>query len=365
MIRLLTISALFSVSFAVTGIARAAETDRTGPEIAFRGYADADVYSDFGTLNRFRHTPGLEIDLRTILTFNPRLRGVVHTTMTDGAVPAQGSGAAVPRLRYDGAEVHWLPGESMILLAGDLRAGTGYFHYYRNKRTAAVVGEHSVRGVGVRNGGMLVHAGLAADTSGTPGAWSVFGRWNFPIHADMTWTPSARYTGGIPGATPFELGLSFEGLLKGYSDAFRISGHAGIHYWNPDVDPGMTLLIEPRYTIDAYFLSLMFFYHEKGEVPAPNSTRQTLTREPLDDLILYAEPGMSLNETFAVGLPLEFHNESLTSGGNESFWMVPTLYIYPGPGPEWWVWGRVEKPLRSGSTGHPRFALGSEFFFNF
>ena len=336
--------------------------DAPSRRLHFSGSVDADVSSDFGTLDRARHLTGLEADLSTHVIFSPTLYGVVRTTMRDGHVPRHGSGNTWSSLDFDGAQVNWKPGAKTVVMVGDLVAGTGYYQYARYKRTAAVIGEHSVRGAGFRYGNILVHAGMAVDTVGENGDWSVFAKWTRTMTEGMTWSPSFRYTGGIRGASPFELGISFDGSFDQILD---VRAHAGMNYWNPDTDPGSVFLVEPRYVYDRYFFAGTFLYSDKGEVPSPNAARFTGTWNPVDDVILQIEPGMVLDRNFSAGLSFEFRNARMGAHRDESLWLIPTLYAIPAPGAEWWVWSGLEKPLAPGRAGHPRLALGSEIFFSF
>ena len=333
-------------------------------KIGFSGYVDGDFASNFGTdFSNPTHTSGLEADLTTTVTFSPRLSAFIYTTLNDGAVPSQGAGNTWDDLNFDGVQVNWRYTKATTLMIGDLTSGSGYFNYYRNKRTAAIVSEDKVRGAGFRNGGLMVQTGANPDTTlgGTKG-WSTYAEWRRPINSVMTWMPSARYTAGIEDAWPFELGVTFEG---NFENTFKINAHFGMKYWNNEVDAGSVVLIEPSYIYDRYSVSGTFFFNDDGEVPAPNTVQQTVTRAYADNVLLYVEPAYSLNKNFSVGLPLEFHNINLNAGRDESLWMVPTLYVYPAQGAEWSVWAKVTKPLLSGTDGYPYYGAGSEISFRF
>jgi hypothetical protein len=351
---------LIGLTFLLAGEASAQAPRR---RIGFSGYVDGDFSTAFGSdLSNPAHTTGLEADLTTTVTFSPRLSAFLYTTLNDGAVPSQGAGNTWDDLNFDGVAVHWRYTRATTVMMGDLTSGSGYFSYYRNKRTAAIVGEERVRGAGFRNGGLQVHTGVSQDSTGNTENWSTYVEWKRPINSVMTWMPSVRYTAGMDGAWPFELGVTFEGRFE---QQLRVNAHFGMNYWNNDRDAGTVVLIEPSYTYDRYSLSATLFYNDKGEVPAPNSVRQTVTGAFLDDLLIYVEPGYTLGQTFAVGLPLEFHNVRLTTGRDESVWVVPTLYVYPAKGAEWTVWAKVIKPVLSGSDGYPDYGAGSEIIFRF
>jgi hypothetical protein len=183
----------------------------------------------------------------------------------------------------------------------------------------------------------------------------------------MTLTPSAKYTAGVPGATPFVGGLSFDGTFG----AVKLSADAAVNYFNTNTDPGITVLVEPTYTHDKFSLATSLFLNEKGDGAkvAPNYPSQTIPGAVLDRMIIYVEPGYALSDRVAIGLPLEYHdapaNNAVALGYDRSLWVVPTLYIYPGSNIQWWIWGQVIKPISGLAGTDPLFFAGSELIFNF
>jgi hypothetical protein len=352
---ILAVAALFSAEAGAQAVQR---------KIGFSGFADGDFTTRFGSdFSAPATTTGLEIDLTTFVTFTPRLSAYLYTTLNDGSVPSEGGAATWDDLNFDGVQVDWRYTKATTLMIGDLKSASGYFNYYGYKRTAASVSERQVRGAGFRNGGLVFHTGATADSNGIVNAWSTYAEWRVPMNTLMTWKPAFRYTAGIPNAHPFELGLTFESRFE---EMLRVNAHFAMNYWDNFYDAGTVLLIEPTYTRGPWTFSSTLWYNDKGEVPAPNSVSHTVSGKPLDDLLIYVEPAYALDRRFSVGLPLEFHNRSLTSGRDESIWAVPTLYAYPAPAAEVRVWTRVEKPLRAPDAGGmPRYAAGSEISFRF
>jgi hypothetical protein len=90
-----------------------------------------------------------------------------------------------------------------------------------------------------------------------------------------------------------------------------------------------------------------------------------LTWKPLDDCILQAEPGMALSPLFSASVSLEYRNASFNVGRDESFWFIPTLYVYPAARAQWQLWTALTKPLVNGDGSAPRVSLGSEIAFTF
>jgi hypothetical protein len=306
------------------------------------------------------------------------LNGVIYTTMTDGVVPAQGADATWAPVRFDGAALNWAYNDDLTLHVGDIIPGVGYFNYYLNKRAAVVVGERALRGVGADWKGLSVATGVsglgATDTSGNPvpaTQWSTFVKYDYALAPNMTLTPAVKQTFAT-GATPVEGGLSFKGSFGEYA----LKADVAANYWSSDYDLGYTLLVEPSWAHDTYTVAATIFYNEKGTKAAPNVPTTTLPspladsvstllrggRATFDDFFVYVEPGMSLGKTFSVGLPLEYHVPSLDADVGNAFWAVPTLYIYPGSGVEWWLWAQGVFPVAGGSAD---LYAGSEIIFRF
>lgn len=337
--------------------------ESTPPELRFNGYVDADFAGD---LRNDSAKTGLEVDLTTTVMLSPRLNAVIYTTMTDGVVPAQGAGATWSPVRFDGAALNWAYTDDLTLHVGDLINGVGYFNYYLNKRAAVVVGEHSVRGVGATWKGLYAATGVASANS-----WSTFVKYDYALGPNATLTPAIKQT-LVSGASPVEGGLSYVGTFGEYA----LKADAAVNYWSHDYDPGYTLLVEPSWASGPYTLSGTVFYNEKGAKPAPNVPTTTLPspaadsvsnllrggRATFDDFFVYVEPGMSLNKTVSVGLPLEYHIPSLDADAGNAFWAGPTLYIYPGAGVEWWIWAQG---VFHAAGGTPDLFAGSELIFRF
>ncbi|HLU70460.1 MAG TPA: hypothetical protein VKZ88_06785 [Fibrobacteria bacterium] len=342
--------------------------------LSFSGLVDADFVSEFGDdFGTLRHITGLKLDLATTVTFSPTVAAVIQTTMNDGAVPAQGAGNTWATVRFDGVTLNWKYGDHTVIHIGDLRPGTGYFNYYRNKHTAVVVGEHALRGVGISRSGWTVATGAtglgATDTAGNPVAssqWSTFARYDYRIAAGVTLTPSLRYTAGVPGATPVVGGLSFDGAFGAFSLSLDLAGN----YYSSSTDPGFTVLIEPAYAGSRFSLSSSFYFNEQGSgIPAPNHPVQTRTGVDLDRAYAYVEPGIAITDLVTLGLALEYHDAhdatAAALGYDESVWVVPALYLHPGAGAQWRIWGQATKPLSGTGSMDPLFFAGSEVVFRF
>jgi hypothetical protein len=383
----------FIAGMLAVGMAHGLTSQATTPTLGFSGYVDADFASSFapGGFKNAKHLSGLEIDLTTTVTFSPKLNAVLYTTMNDGIVPGQGAGRTWDDVNFDGVTLNWLYDAQTTLFIGDIIYGTGYFNYYGNKRSAVVVGEHAVRGVGFTREGLTVSTGAtglgAVDTAGNPvptSQWATFVKYDWSLGANGSngiLTPSAKYIMGVPGATPFVGGLSYDAKFGDIG----LSADVAADYYNADYDPGFTVLVEPSYASGKFSVAGALFYNKKGKNAldsiSPSAPRTTLpvdagegstgSGRTFDDLMVYVEPGMTLSPLYAVGLPVEYHDPSAANaaaqGYDASVWVVPTFYIYPGSAVQWWIWGQIVQPLKAVGTGSKdiRYLAGSELIFRF
>jgi hypothetical protein len=356
----------------------AAGAQAARPSIQFNGTVDADFITSFngGGFADPVHTTGLEIDLTTTVTFSPRLNAVIATTMNDGIVPGQGAGRTWDDVNFDGAQLNWQYSDKTRITVGDITQGVGYFNYYFYKRTAVAIGEHTLRGAGLTRGGFTVASGatdlgrLDSAGAGIPTrAWATFARYDLDLGAGGVLTPSLKYTAGIPGSTLVNAGLSYDAKFGAVTLSTDLAVNA-----DPmaGTDPGFAILVEPAYAAGRFSLASTVFYKKSGSVPSANALTSTLPADagedsklppkPLDDLVVYLEPGLTLSNTYSVGLPLEYH-DATSAADDESVAVVPTFYVYPGSGVQWWLWAGVSVPTAGGAD--PAYTAGSEIIFKF
>jgi hypothetical protein len=349
------------------------------PSIQFNGTVDADFATSFapGGFSDPVHNTGLEIDLTTTVTFSPKLNAVIQTTMNDGIVPAQGAGRTWDDVNFDGVAVNWQYSDKTRITIGDITEGTGYFNYYGNKRSAMVVGEFNLRGASFTRSGFTLSTGatnlgqLDSTGAGIPtNAWATFLKYDLNLGTGGLLTPSLKYTAGIPGSALINAGLSYEATFGSLTLSTDVAVNADA---TGDEDVGYALLFEPGWSSGNFSLAGTVFYKDAGANPAANAPTATLPPDAgegsflpakaLDDVIVYLEPGLTLSKHYAVGLPLEYHDPSTRASNDDYVAVVPTFYVYPGSGVQWWLWAGAAMPLASGSD--PSFRAGSELIFRF
>jgi len=346
------------------------------PSVSFSGYLDSDVWTNFEG-DFFSND---ELDIGMSIGFTEKVSVDVYATVASGSIPAGQGGPGGTRVlgRYvlgtDTVELteeysRWvafafdgisLTYQSSIgtFTVGDLVYQYGGFNYYFYKRSSMITPESFTRGVQYELGGeMLTQKVLVGsadeDTYGDVGG---------ATELSLGESHSVGVVYGIRGsvmrsfedATKIYAGVSYQGAL---GEALSLKLDLG--YQNlPGAERASTfaLLFEPALSLGKFSLALSYY-----QFIDPDDTGENFVGE---DMFVYIEPGVAFTDKFAVGLPLEVHANGAMDAfsDNGQFWVVPTAYIYPTDGVEWWVWGQVVVPFADDDLG---FGLGSEIIVEF
>lgn len=378
----------FLTSQALALVAALALLVHAQPEVSFSGYLDADLWTDFeGTFYANQ-----ELDVGMSLAFAENVSANLYVTMVSGAVPA-GNGRPGDRwvsVLFDGFDITFgTPfGEFAV---GDLVYQYGGFNYYYYKRLSMITPETFTRGIQYSLGTDMFNQMVLVGIADTPDELTetdlptdLENELDIFAASEVTLTETqsvAAYYG-----TRFDVEESFEDdgtLLAGleynatFGEALEVKADFG--YQNRPFDGErsniMTVLVEPVVSFDAFSVAASFY-----ALIDPDSVNMQL-EEPLfgldDELFFYIEPGYAFNDYVAAGLPLEYHegvlyDMELTDDDeyeDASIWIVPTLYVYPADGVEWWFWGGASIPLDDedllGEETETTFSLGSEIIVEF
>jgi hypothetical protein len=225
----------------------------------------------------------------------------------------------------------------------------GQLNYYAYKRPVdygAIMPEAYLRGFGADIAGLTVYAGATdLDISTEPepkvSQFGLYGAYGLALSESFSLTPKADIRLGGPDA---EWHAGIEAALEG---DFSLNAALGA-FSEGGADPNFTVLVEPSLSAGQFSVAGTYYQALVDDEASPASIP--------DDLLIYIEPGISLNDVFAAGLPLEFHQLD-----TEQFWAVPTLYLYPASGAEIWLWAGGVFP----DKGDASFSAGSEVIVNF
>jgi hypothetical protein len=355
MTRKLITSAILSLA-AVTSVAAA--------DVSFSGTVDADMAADVvdgKTVFQSNH----EIDLTTNVKFTDKVSLQLYTTMAVGRVP-YGAGAVENRfspMLFDGVALTILNDNGSSLIVGDLvltEARPSYY-YYKRLSSAFSSPEYYSRGVQFDMAGFTVAAGASDMPTGM-------------VDTDGDGIPDDTESKGLNTylAYTFEKeGLKVKPFFNGLTDQSDISYDVGVstnvamgdhsvkgtvaYLADPDMDGTTTILVEPFLGFGAFSLAATAYYAVLGDNATPS---------PLgEEAFYYVEPGYTISDMFAAGLPLEYHTNA-KDVDDETIWVVPTFYVYPTTDVQWWIWGGVV--IDAADQGNdPAYSFGSEIIASF
>ncbi|MBF0431139.1 MAG: hypothetical protein HQK83_07665 [Fibrobacteria bacterium] len=314
--------------------------------VTFNGYLDADVAIDVN--NEFKKPAwqsNQEVDLTSNIVFSEAVSVQLYTTFLTGNVP-YGGAPAVNRwgnLIFDGIALSWTLNEITTLYVGDMVYNAGQLGYYAYKRPVAygsVMSEKYIRGAGIDIQGLSLYMGSSDLANNQAGFYAAY---DFSLNENLSFKPLADIRlGGVE--TDWHAALEFS-----LSGDFSLNATMGALAEN-GADANFTILIEPSYTMGKF--SIAGTYYQAFNTDSTATPVSNIGEE----MFAYIEPGLTINDLFAVGLPLEYHlfDES-------QIWVVPTAYFYPINDLEVWLWAGGVFP-EEGDTG---FSAGLELIAEF
>ena len=300
--------------FAMPALAQEAEATAKGPEVKFSGEVEFDAYTgDVINDDLQGHTYASTFDLNVDVKFNEKWSASVQLE-ADGETTD-------PMAIYNGAFVQYTHNEKLAVKFGDLTFSEGaflnYYDYDDPADNAAGMTEHDIRGVEVDFSGLVVGLG--------------FGRGDNDNQVCTEEDGEEECVGVAYDAhIAYELGLGEHVLrpyvdYKSYQEAEHNELHAGLdanlnfgvfglhavyglhaEYLGEDTpDPTHAFLAEPSLALGRINVKGSVFYAYFDE-DAP-----TIHDDEIPEYFFaYAEPSVSVFESLALGIPLEYHTNT-------------------------------------------------------
>ena len=340
--------------------------DNAGADVSFSGYIDADMAGDIVKGSKVEYQSNQEIDLTASIKYGENVSVDLFVTNNSGNVPYGGGGDRWTALAFDGAVVNWAT-DFGTLMFGDLVMNAGNISYYTYKRAiayAAIMKETYTRGIGLGlNNGASIYLGANDGNNNQADMYL-----SYEFGSDAFKAVPFLYAALGKRNVPVKLGTDFSGAAGDLS----YSGAIGM-IRDPHKDPTYNFLFEPTYSMGDISIAASGFYsiQEKAIADRSGFTADDVSDFGVtDEWYVYVEPGMSFNDNFAAGLPLELHGGQSTANGvtanSESFLVVPTLYFYPIADVEVWVWGGAVIGVGDvNKDDDPAYSFGSEIIANF
>lgn len=381
MIRSLTTTALVGACFA-GATAQAAE-------VTFSGSVDAGLIAPLDTLaDAPKYLYNLEANLTADIKLADNVSAQLYGAAVGSEVPTGGStvsgGGRWPKFAFDGAAITWKLDDASSIVFGDIVYQKGSIGYYALKRYSTVSRVEAIKGVNYNYGGLSVYAG-ANDAEDS--LFNVAGGYLATLAEGQTVEPFVDVTLGYSQNLPWSLGAQYKGKFGALSlatsatvfgadaapvpltdDAGDTVGVAG----SAKHQIGYSIVVEPNYATDAFYVSSTFLFAPKAE--AMGKGEYPIYSYPIrngrfynaiaEDAIVYVEPGINFaGGKAAFGLPVEWHEYDLSEDKTEKIALVPSFYLYPAAGASITLWAEMDN--FTADDADPVYYAGLETIFKF
>ncbi len=352
--------------------ATAGASESKDPELAISGEVEFDAYTgDLINDDEVTHSYASTFDLNFAVKFNDQWSAEVQLE-ADGETTD-------PAAIYNGAFVQYTKSENFVIKAGDLTFSEGafqnYYGYDDPADNAAGMAEHDIRGVEIDFNGFVFGLG--------------FGRGDNDNQVCVEEDGEESCVGVAYNAhVAYELGLGDHSIrpyvdYKSYQEPKHNELHAGldanlkfggfgfhaVYGLHADAlgedEPGAThaFLVEPSFEVGGFNIKATAFYAIMDD-DAPIDHGDEIP----EYMFAYVEPSMNLFGSLTLGIPLEYHTNTLDSDDElESFAAGARLYFAPVEGLEITGFAMVNVPLGDeyGDNDDVGLNLGLETVFAF
>lgn len=370
----LTSNLLFGLAaasiLAVPALAQEAEAASKGPEVKFSGEVEFDAYTgDVINDDIKSHSYESTFDLNVDVKFNEKWSASVQLE-ADGETES-------PTAIYNGAFVQYTHNDKFAVKFGDLTFSEGaflnFYDYDDPADNAAGMAEHDIRGFEIDYNGLVFGLG--------------FGRGDNDNQVCVEEDGEEKCVGvAYDLHLAYELGLGEHVLrpffdYKSYQEAKHNELHAGLdanlkfdaftfHFvYGAHVDalgektPKAThaLLFEPALDLGTFNVKASVLY------AIFDDKNPTVHGEEIPEyFFVYGEPGVKINDAIALGLPLEFHTNTLDKDDDLSTFNVGLrAYFTPVEGLEVTGFAKLDIPVGDDAGDDTGLYFGLETVFAF
>ena len=342
----------------------------SGPEVKFSGEVEFDAYTgDVINEDTKSHSYASTFDLNVDVKFNDKWSASVQLE-ADGETTD-------PTAIYNGAFVQYAPSDKFAVKFGDLTFSEGaflnYYGYDDPADNAAGMAEHDIRGFEIDYNGLVF--GLGFGRGGNDNTVCV-------EEGDEEACVGVAYDLHLA----YELGLGEHVLrpfvdYKSYQEAKHNELHAGLdanlkfdafafHFvYGLHVDalkedyPKAThaLLAEPSLDLGTFSVKASVFY------AIIDKKAPTVHGEEIPEyFFVYGEPSVKINDAIALGLPLEFHSNTLQKDDDVSTFNVGLrAYFTPVEGLDVTGFAKFNIPVGDDAGDDTGLGFGIETVFAF
>lgn len=351
------------------------ETSAANMEVKFSGEVEFDAYTgDVLNDDDLNHEYASTFDLNVEVKFNEKWSAFVGLE-ADGETDS-------PAAVYNGAYVQYQPADFFAVKLGDLTFSEGAFNAYYGyddpADNAAGMKEHDIRGLEIDLAGLVLGFGFGrgdndfADDDGAK-VYDIHAAYEFD-YAGQHLRPFVDYK-SFQTAQHNELHAGVEAGLNIGGFAFRaVYGfHADYLMDDGDVVDGQdwtstahTILAEPTFELGMFDIKTTAFYAFIDRGDAAEDASDLDNGEIPEYFFVYAEPAFKLAEFIKLGIPVEYHTNTMDDDDDSAatFDVGARAYITPVENLEIMAFGMVDIPVQDNEDDTAlRFGLETVFSF--
>lgn len=351
------------------------ETSAANMEVKFSGEVEFDAYTgDVLNDDDLNHEYASTFDLNVEVKFNEKWSAFVGLE-ADGETDS-------PAAVYNGAYVQYQPADFFAVKLGDLTFSEGAFNAYYGyddpADNAAGMKEHDIRGLEIDLAGLVLGFGFGrgdndfADDDGAK-VYDIHAAYEFD-YAGQHLRPFFDYK-SFQTAQHNELHAGVEAGLNIGGFGFRaVYGfHADYLGDDGDVVDGQdwtstahAFLVEPTFEVGMFDIKTTAFYAIVDRGDAAEDASDLDNGEIPEYFFVYAEPAFKLAEFIKLGIPVEYHTNTMDDDDDSAatFDVGARAYITPVENLEIMAFGMVDIPVQDNEDDTAlRFGLETVFSF--
>ena len=350
-------------------------TSEAQMEVKYNGEVEFDAYTgNVWAEDDLNHSYASTFDLNFEVKFNEKWSAFV-------GLEADGE-TTDPAAIYNGAYVQYQPADFFAVKLGDLTFSEGafvaYYDYDDPADNAAGMKEHDIRGLEIDLAGFILGVGFGrgdndwADEEGAK-VYDVHAAYEFD-YAGQHLRPYVDYK-SFQTTQHNELHAGVEAGLSLGGFGFRAVYGFHADYLMDDGDvvenqdwtsTAHAFLVEPTFEVGMFDIKTTAFYAIVDRGDAAENASDLDNGEIPEYFFLYAEPAFKFAEFIKVGVPVEYHTNTLDDDDDTAatFDVGARVYISPVENLEITAFGMVDIPVQDNEDDDAlRFGLETVFSF--
>ena len=350
-------------------------TSEAQMEVKYNGEVEFDAYTGNVWVDKdLNHSYASTFDLNFEVKFNEKWSAFVGLEADDETTD--------PASLYNGAFIQYQPADFFAVKLGDLTFSEGafvaYYGYDDPADNAAGMKEHDIRGLEIDLAGFILGLGFGrgdndwADDEGAK-VYDVHAAYEFD-YAGQHLRPYVDYK-SFQTTQHNELHAGVEAGLSLGGFAFRAVYGFHADYLMDDGDvvedrdwtsTAHAFLVEPSFEVGMFDIKTSAFYALIDRGDAAEDASDLDNGEIPEYFFLYAEPAFKFAEFIKVGVPVEYHTNTLDDDDDTAatFDVGARVYISPVENLEITAFGMVDIPVQDNEDDDAlRFGLETVFSF--